>query len=107
MQKLILVLLFTIITFTAKAQLAPMGLPAQCGPSEVVNEYVIKFDFMVESMSMAKEGAQKEAPVAYYVYTFVNADRTEHLIVLTSPSGQESCIVSHSFDLVLTPKEGA
>lgn len=105
MQKLILTLLFTIIAFTAKAQMAQMSLPAQCGPSEVVNQYVMKFGFVIESMSMAKEGAQKEAPVAYYVYTFVNADRTEKLIVLTSPTGQESCIVSHSFDLQVIPKE--
>tara|TARA_Y100000389_G_scaffold74938_1_gene71555 strand:+ start:5074 stop:5397 length:324 start_codon:yes stop_codon:yes gene_type:complete len=107
MQKLILTLLFTIITFTAQAQMAQMNLPAQCGPSEVVNEYVEKFEFIIESMSMAKEGANPNAPIAYYVYTFVNKERTQKLIVLTSPSGQESCIVSHSFDLQLVPREGA
>ena len=106
MQKLILTLLFTIITFTAQAQMAQMSLPAQCGPSEVVNQYVEKFEFIVESMSMAKEGAQEDAPIAYFVYTFVNKERTQKLIVLTSPSGLESCIVSHSFNLQLVPKEG-
>ena len=83
-----------------------MNLPAQCGPSEVVNEYVIKFEFVIETMSMAKEGANEEAPIAYYVYTFINKERTQKLIVLTSPSGQESCIVSHSFDLQVVPRVG-
>jgi len=117
MQKIILTLLFSLVMFTAHADhelensgaygLAPMGLPAQCGPSDVVNGYIDRFDFIPETFSVAKEGANAEAPSAYFVYTFVSKDRSQHLIVLTSPSGQESCIVSHSFDLMYNHKEGA
>ena len=117
MQKILLTLLFSLVMFTAHADhelenpgaygLAPLGLPAQCGPSEVVNKYIERFDFTPETFSIAKEGANAEAPAAYFVYTFVSKDRSQHLIVLTSPNGQESCIVSHSFDLVYSHREGA
>ena len=122
MQKLILAMLFSFVVFTAKADhdmpavdpyteipspygLAPLGLPAQCGPSEVVNEYIQRFDFNPETFSVAREGARPDMPPAYFVYTFVSKDRSQHLIVLTSPDGLESCIVSHSFDLAYAHKE--
>jgi len=100
MQKIILTLLFSLVMFTAHADhelensgaygLAPMGLPAQCGPSDVVNGYIDRFDFIPETFSVAKEGANAEAPSAYFVYTFVSKDRSQHLIVLTSPSDKKA-----------------
>ena len=115
MQKIILALLLSFVVFTAQADhelenpgqygLAPLGLPAQCGPSEVVNQYIQKFDFIPETFSVAREGAQPQNPSAYFVYTFVSKDRSQQLIVLTSPDGLESCIVSHSFDLAYSHKE--
>ena len=115
MKKILLAILFSLGVFTAQADhelekpgmygLAPLGLPAQCGPSEVVNQYILRFGFNPETVSVAREGAQKEAPPAYFVYTFVSKDRSQHLIVLTSPDGFESCIVSHSFDLAYSHRE--
>ena len=52
-----------------------------------------------------REGARPENPSAYFVYTFVSKDRSQHLIVLTSPDGMEKRIVSHSFDLAYSHKE--
>ena len=119
MQKIILALLFSLVVFSAQADhdtkaelenpgmfgLMPLGLPAQCGPSEVVNQYIQRFDFNPETFSVAREGAKAENPSAYFVYTFVSKDRSQHLIVLTSPDGFESCIVSHSFDLAYSHRE--
>ena len=56
MHKIIITLLFSVIAFTAQADheniygLAPMGLPAQCGPSEIINQYVhyILFYYIVK-----------------------------------------------------------
>ncbi len=105
--------MFSVIAFTAQADhelkrnygLAPMGLPAQCGPSEIVNQYIQDFGFEPETFSIAREGAIADNPPAYYVTTFTNGSE-EHLIVLTAPSGSESCIVSHSFDLTYKNKLG-
>ena len=117
MQKIIIALLISLGVFITQAKadhdfsgipdagLMPLGLPAQCGPSEVVNQYIQKFDFIPETFSVAREGAQHDNPSAYFVYTFVSKDRSQHLIVLTSPDGLESCIVSHSFDLAYSHKE--
>tara|TARA_B100001093_G_scaffold510617_1_gene576835 strand:+ start:409 stop:753 length:345 start_codon:yes stop_codon:yes gene_type:complete len=113
MHKIIITLLFSVIAFTAQADhelkrnygLAPMGLPAQCGPSEIVNQYIQDFGFEPETFSIAREGAIADNPPAYYVTTFTNGSE-EHLIVLTAPSGSESCIVSHSFDLTYKNKLG-
>ena len=117
MQKIIIALLISLGVFITQAKadhdfsgipdagLMPLGLPAQCGPSEVVNQYILRFGFNPETVSVAREGAQEEAPPAYFVYTFVSKDRSQHLIVLTSPDGFESCIVSHSFDLAYSHRE--
>tara|TARA_A100001011_G_scaffold46705_1_gene44132 strand:+ start:5296 stop:5634 length:339 start_codon:yes stop_codon:yes gene_type:complete len=111
MHKIIITLLFSVIAFTAQADheniygLAPMGLPAQCGPSEIINQYIQDFGFEPETFSIAREGAIADNPPAYYVTTFTNGSE-EHLIVLTAPSGSESCIVSHSFNLNYKNKLG-
>ena len=115
MKKILLAILFSLGVFTAQADeyaeiipdagLMPLGLPAQCGPSEVVNSYIQRFDFNPETFSVAREGAKADNPSAYFVYTFVSKDRSQHLIVLTSPDGFESCIVSHSFDLAYSHRE--
>ena len=80
-----------------------LGL-CQCGPSEVVNQYIQKFDFNPETFCIVREEHNRKS-YAYFVYTFVSKDRSQHLIVLTSPDGMESCIVSHSFDLAYSHKE--
>ena len=118
MRKIIIALLISLGVFITQAKadheyaeiipdagLMPLGLPAQCGPSEVVNSYIQRFDFNPETFSVAREGAKADNPSAYFVYTFVSKDRSQHLIVLTSPDGLESCIVSHSFDLAYAHKE--
>ena len=51
--------------------LAPLGLPAQCGPSEVVNQYIQKFDFIPETFSVAREEQnQKILLLTLYIRLF-------------------------------------
>tara|TARA_B100001057_G_scaffold55396_1_gene49229 strand:+ start:2469 stop:2819 length:351 start_codon:yes stop_codon:yes gene_type:complete len=112
MHKLILTFIISIFAFTAQAEhdfapeynspLGNMALPAQCGYSVDVNTYVQKYHFVPETFSVARVGASEDGEIAYYVTTFAN-DKDQHLIVLTEPSGMESCIISHSFDLKDTP----
>lgn len=119
MQKLILTLLFSIgVFFSAYADeertlpqmqygLSGQYLPAQCGLSTDINIYVQAMNFKVHTVSAARVGAKPNGEPAYFVSTFINEDQTEHLVVVTSPSGDESCIVAHSFDLSINvPKTG-
>lgn len=111
MQKLLLTLLFSIGVFLSayadeKRTLPQMQyglsgqyIPVQCGLSTDINIYVQAMGFTPHTISVGRVGAQPNGEPAYFVSTFFNEDKTEHLVVVTSPSGDESCIVSHSFDV--------
>ena len=74
-------------------------IPVQCGLSTDINIYVQALGFTPHTISVGRAGAKPNGEPAYFVSTFFNEDKTEHLVVVTSPNGDESCIVSHSFDV--------
>ena len=116
MQKLILILLFNIGVFFSMASaeefddreyppmqygLSGQYIPVQCGLTTDVNIYIQAKGFQPQTFSAGRAGAKPDGEPAYFVTVFYNESFTEQLIVVTSPNGDESCIVSHSFDLTL------
>ena len=75
-------------------------LPTICGTTDSVNEYLVHNEFELESLSVGKENAQEWGQPVYMVSYFINKDRTQSMAVITSPSGDESCMLYRSFDLV-------
>ena len=76
-----------------------MHVPAVCGTSDEVNRYLKDNEFELESVSIGREGAHKDGDPAYWVSYFVNEDRTESVSAITSPTGNETCMMYRSFDL--------
>jgi len=76
-----------------------MHVPVVCGESEEVNRYLKDNEFELESVSIGREGADKNGNPAYWVSYFVNKDRTESVSAITSPTGNETCMMYRSFDL--------
>ena len=76
-----------------------MHVPVVCGDSEEIQRYLIDNEFELESVSIGREGANEEGRPAYYVTYFVNKDKTETVSAITSPTGNETCMMYRSFDL--------
>ena len=76
-----------------------MHVPVVCGTSEEVNRYLKDNEFELDSVSIGREGAHKDGDPAYWVSYFVNEDRTESVSAITSPTGNETCMMYRSFDL--------
>ena len=76
-----------------------MHVPVVCGESEEVERYLKDNEFELDSVSIGREGAHKEGNPAYWVSYFINKDRTESVSAITSPTGNETCMMYRSFDL--------
>ena len=76
-----------------------MHVPVVCGDSEEIQRYLKDNDFELESVSVGREGANKDGRPAYFVTYFINKDKTETVSAITSPTGNETCMMYRSFDL--------
>ena len=76
-----------------------MHVPVVCGTSDEVQRYLKDNEFELDSVSIGREGANQEGDPAYWVSYFVKADGTESVSAITSPSGDETCMMYRSFDL--------
>ena len=105
---LVFLLVFIGIVSTAKADtdwnsdkydFRWMHVPVVCGESEEVQRYLKDNEFELHSVSIGREGADKDGNPAYWVSYFLNKDRTESVSAITSPTGNETCMMYRSFDL--------
>ena len=76
-----------------------MHVPVVCGDSEEIQRYLTDNEFELESVSVGREGANKDGRPAYFVTYFINKDKTETVSAITSPTGNETCMMYRSFDL--------
>ena len=76
-----------------------MHVPVVCGTSDEVQRYLKDNEFELDSVSIGREGANKNGDPAYWVSYFVNKKGTESVSTITSPSGDETCMMYRSFDL--------
>ena len=74
-------------------------IPVVCGPTEIVQEYLLDHEFELESLSFGHENAHPDGVPVYMVSYFINKKRTEAMSVITAPSGLESCMLYRAFGL--------
>ena len=74
-------------------------IPVVCGPTEIVQEYLLDHNFELESLSFGHENAHPDGTPVYMVSYFINKKRTEAMSVITAPSGLESCMLYRAFGL--------
>ncbi len=76
-----------------------MHVPVVCGPTDEVKRYLDDNGFVLESLSIGREGANAMGDPAYFVTYYLNEKKTESVSAITSPSGNETCMMYRSFDL--------
>ena len=75
-------------------------LPVICGTNEKVEAYLKHYNFELESVSMGRESAQPDGTPVYIVSYFINKEEEQAISVVSTPNGNESCMLYKSFDLV-------
>ena len=75
------------------------SVPVICGTTSEVQRYLDNNDFELEYVSVGREGAKADGAPAYWVAFYMNTNRTESISAITSPSGNETCMLYRSFDL--------
>ena len=76
-----------------------MHVPVVCGTTPEIQRYLDDNDFELVSMSVGREGANKNGSIAYLVTYYHNKNKTESISAITSPTGHETCMMYRSFDL--------
>jgi hypothetical protein len=76
-----------------------MNIPVICGTTLEVQKYLTDNDFLLESMSVGKENAEEDGKIVYLVTYFLNKKRTQSITAITSPVGDETCMLYRSFDI--------
>ena len=76
-----------------------MQVPVVCGTTAEVQVYLDDNKFVLDSMSVGREGAREEGSIAYLVTYYINEKGDQSIAAITSPSGHETCMMYRSFDL--------
>tara|TARA_A100001015_G_scaffold11056_1_gene13277 strand:- start:175 stop:567 length:393 start_codon:yes stop_codon:yes gene_type:complete len=76
-----------------------MHVPVVCGTTAEIQVYLDDNKFELISMSVGREGAREEGSIAYFVTYYLNEKRDQSIAAITSPSGQETCMMYRSFNL--------
>ena len=76
-----------------------MHVPVVCGITDEVKKYLDNNEFVLQSISIGREGAKKDGDPAYFVTYYLNKEGNESVSAITSPTGHETCMMYRSFDL--------
>ena len=75
-------------------------LPVICGTNERVEAYLKHYNFELESVSMGRENAKVDGTPVYIVAYYMHLEDSQTISVVSTPGGNESCMLYKSFDLV-------
>lgn len=80
-------------------------LPALCGSPENIQKYLDHKKLKPLHISLGREAMDPTGLPVYMMTYMVNDNKTESATVLTIANNTESCILYHTFDLVMELKE--
>ena len=85
-------------------QLYWLQMPVICGTSENVLAYLKKNDFTLVNVSVGRERANPEGEPVFIVQYYVDHTYKQSIVVMTTMSGLESCMLYKTFDLEFVKK---
>jgi hypothetical protein len=77
-----------------------MHVPVVCGTSPEIIRYLSDNEFVLENISLGREGAKETGNPSYFVAYYINKKGDESVAAITSPTGHETCMMYRSFDLM-------
>jgi len=89
------------------AQLYWLQMPVICGTSENVLAYLERNHFTLVNVSVGRDRAKPDGEPVFIVQYYVDPTYKQSVVVMTTMSGLESCMLYKSFDLeFVKPKIG-
>ena len=76
-----------------------LHVPVVCGTTPEIQRYLDDNKFVLDSMSVGREGAKETGDIAYLVTYYINVTGDQTISAITSPTGAETCMMYRSFDL--------
>ena len=111
MKKIIIGLVFSLFALSANADhendfgnYTFQQLPALCSAPEMIKNYLNHFKFKPQNISLGRERMVKDGQPVYMITYYITEDGTQTTATIDVPSGRESCILFHTFDLTKAPE---
>jgi len=79
-------------------------VPALCSAPEMIKNYLNHFKFKPQNISLGRERMVKDGQPVYMITYYITEDGTQTTATIDVPSGRESCILFHTFDLTKAPE---
>jgi len=96
MKKTILTLTFLMMSSIAYAELYWQSIPAVCGTSDDVQNYVNVKELKPVHISLGRESGNPNGEPVYMITYYENEDQT--LVTVDIPSAEETCILYHTYN---------
>ena len=85
-------------------QLYWLQMPVICGTSDSVLAYIEKNEFTLVNVSVGRDKAKPEGEPVFIVSYYVDPTYKQSIVVMTTMSGLESCMLYKTFDLEFVKK---
>ena len=95
MKKIVLILTL-IFSSVANAELYWQSIPAVCGTSDDVKNYVNVKELKPLHISLGRESGEPNGQPVYMITYYENEDQT--LVTVDIPSAEETCILYHTYN---------
>lgn len=76
------------------------NLPSVCGPSQEVEKYANDNNYEPLNWSLGRAGSEATGEPVFIITYWINTDFTQTMTTVTVPSGETSCIIYVSFDVI-------
>ena len=88
-----------------QGQLYWLQMPVICGTSESVLAYIEKNEMTLVNVSVGRDRAKPDGEPVFIVSYYVDPTYTQSIVVMSTMSGLESCMLYKSFDLKFMPRK--
>ena len=82
-----------------------LQMPVICGTSESVIAFIEKNEMTLVNVSVGRDKAKPDGEPVFIVSYYVDSTYTQSLVVMSTMSGLESCMLYKSFDLKFMPRK--
>ena len=80
-----------------------LHVPVVCGTTPEIQKYLDDNEFVLNSMSVGREGANKSGDIAYLVTYYLNKDRTESISAITAIPPHSTTALTKSWPIKPAP----
>ena len=101
-KKLLIILLLiclTTVTYTAEPEFKILEFPVGCSSKDKMEEYLQSYNFELQSVSIIREEQQSTGEPLLVVEYYLNINKSESVIIITTLDNKESCMVGRTFNL--------